>query len=44
MTMRREFRALAALYARKTAVDITKEVHLKELLKICHGEESQIQE
>jgi hypothetical protein len=38
------FRALAALYARKTDADIAKEVQLKELLEICHDEESQIQE
>ena len=30
------FRALADLYARKTDVDIAKEVHLKELVEIFH--------
>jgi hypothetical protein len=30
------FRALAGLYARKTDVDIAKEIHLKELMEICH--------
>jgi hypothetical protein len=39
-----EFRALADLYARKTDADIEKELRLKELLEICHGPESQIQE
>jgi len=30
------FGELAGLYARKTDVDIAKEVHLKELMEICH--------
>jgi hypothetical protein len=30
------FRALAGLYARKTDMDIAREVHLKELMEICH--------
>lgn len=38
----RSFRALAGIYSRKT--DIAKELNLKELLEICHDEESQIQE
>jgi hypothetical protein len=39
-----DFRALAALYGRKTGADIAKELQLKELLEICHEGESQIQE
>ncbi len=35
-----EFRALAALYARKTDADILKELQLNELMEICHGDES----
>ncbi len=38
------FRALAALYARKTENDLTKEVQLKELVEICHEKQSQVQE
>lgn len=38
------FRALAALYARKTDADIAKEIQLKELVEICHGQEAQVQE
>jgi hypothetical protein len=34
------FRALANLYARKTDADIAKEVELKELVEICHDEDS----
>jgi hypothetical protein len=34
-----DFRAVAGLYARKTDVDITKELQLNELVEICHGEE-----
>jgi hypothetical protein len=30
------FRALAALYARKTAADIERELQLKEIVEICH--------
>jgi hypothetical protein len=33
------FRALAGLYARKTDVDISKELGLRELEEICHGDE-----
>jgi hypothetical protein len=33
------FRAVAGLYARKTEADIAKELKLKELVEICHGEE-----
>ena len=36
------FRALAGLYARKTDADIAKELRLKELMEICHDQESQI--
>jgi hypothetical protein len=39
-----KFRALAVLYAGKTDADIAKEVQLKELVEICHAQESQIQE
>jgi hypothetical protein len=35
-----EFRAVAALYARKTDADIAKELQLKELEEICHGNET----
>jgi len=38
------FRALADLYARKADADIAKELKLNELVEICHGDESQIQE
>jgi hypothetical protein len=38
------FRALAALYARKSEDDLTKEVQLKELVEICHEKQSQVQE
>jgi hypothetical protein len=38
------FRAFAALYARKTDADIAKELQLRELVEICHGDESQVQE
>ncbi len=34
------FRQLAVLYARKTAADIAKEMQCKELVEICHEEES----
>lgn len=34
-----DFRALAELYARKTAADIAKEVQFKELMEICHDKE-----
>ena len=34
------FRALANLYARKTDANIAKEVEFKELVEICHDEES----
>jgi hypothetical protein len=34
-----DFRAVADLYARKTDVEIAKELRLKELVEICHGEE-----
>ena len=33
------FRQLAALYARKTAADIAREIQFKELVEICHDEE-----
>jgi hypothetical protein len=33
------FRQLAALYARKTAADIAREMQFKELVEICHEEE-----
>ena len=39
-----EFRALADLYSRKTDADIAKELKFKELVEICHDEESQVQE
>jgi hypothetical protein len=39
-----DFRALAALYARKTDADIAKELELRELMEICHDNESQVQE
>ena len=38
------FRALAALYARKTEGDLAKEVHLKELVEICDEGQPQVQE
>jgi hypothetical protein len=38
------FRALAGLYARKTENDLAKEVQLKELVEICHENQSQVQE
>ena len=38
------FRALAALYARKTDGDLAREVQLKELVEICHEKQSQVQE
>lgn len=34
-----DFRALAELYARKTAADIAKEVQLKEPVEICYDKE-----
>ena len=34
------FRALAGLYARKTDVEISKELGLKGIVEICHGQES----
>jgi hypothetical protein len=34
------FRAVAGLYARKTDADIAKEIELKELVEICHDQES----
>lgn len=34
-----DFRALADLYAQKTDADIAKELQLKEVVEICHGEE-----
>jgi hypothetical protein len=39
-----DFRALAALYARKTDTDIAKELQFKELVEICHDNKSQVQE
>jgi hypothetical protein len=39
-----DFRALAVLYARKTDADIAKELELRELMEICHDNESQAQE
>lgn len=38
------FRALADLYARKKNADVAKELQIKELVEICHDNESQIQE
>ncbi len=38
------FRALAALYARKTDADIAKEMQLRVLVEICHGDQTQVQE
>ena len=34
-----DFRALADLYVRKTDAEIVKELQLKEIVEICHGEE-----
>ena len=34
------FRALAGLYARKTDLDIAKELQLREIVEICHDQES----
>jgi hypothetical protein len=34
------FRAMADLYARKTDADVARELQLKELVEICHGNES----
>ncbi len=39
-----EFRAFAALFARKTDADIAKEVQFNELVEICHDQETQIQQ
>jgi len=39
-----DLRDLADVYARKTDGDIAKDVEFKELVEICHGEKSQIQE
>jgi hypothetical protein len=36
------FRALAGLYARKTDVEILREIQLCELMEICYGDESQV--
>jgi len=36
------FRALAGLYARQTENDLAKELQLKELVEICHEEQSQV--
>jgi hypothetical protein len=36
------FRELAALYARKTADDLAKEMQLKEIVEICHETQSQV--
>ncbi|MGD0547196.1 MAG: type II toxin-antitoxin system RelE/ParE family toxin [Terracidiphilus sp.] len=33
------FRSVAGLYARKTETDIEKELQLKEIVEICHGED-----
>jgi len=33
---------LAGLYARKTENDLAKELQLKELVEICHEEQSQV--
>ncbi len=38
----RGFRAQAVLYARKTDADIARELHLKEIVEICHGKEAEI--
>jgi len=38
------FRALADLYARKTDVEIGRELRREELTEICHEHQSQIQE
>lgn len=37
-----EFRALADLYARKTDADVAREMQFKELVEICHGQETKI--
>lgn len=34
------FRALADLYARKTAAEIDREIAIRELVEICHGDEA----
>jgi hypothetical protein len=36
------FRSLAGLYARKSDVDISREIYMGELGEICNGEERQI--
>jgi len=36
------FRSLAGLYARKSDVDISREIYMGELREICNGEERQI--
>jgi hypothetical protein len=38
------FREVAALYAAKTNADIARELELKELTEVCHGQGSQVQE
>lgn len=38
----KEFRKLAALYQKKSEDDIKKELALKELLEICHGNAKKI--
>ena len=38
------FRELAELYERKTDEDIEKELSIKELVEICHGDTTKIQE
>jgi hypothetical protein len=38
------FRALADLYARKSEVDIARELNLEELTEICHAQHAPVQE
>lgn len=39
-----EFRAFAGLFARKTDADIGREMQFKELVEICDGKQTEIQE
>ena len=39
-----EFRAFADLFARKTDADIAREMQFKELVEICDGKQTEIQE
>ena len=38
------FRALAGLYARKTEIDLMREMERRELVEICREKQSQVQE